>query len=124
MTKTVTIEGLNQTVRTVKKLGVEAADLKDAFSRIGSRATSKVKSATPVGTGRLKATVKQSRRQNSVYISAGSKRAYYGPFVHWGTHTIKGNPWMTRVANAEAPHALDELQKELDQIIRQLGLDS
>lgn len=121
--KTVAVEGLNETVRGLKKLGVEVSDLKDAFTRIGSRATAKVKAATPTASGRLQATVKQSKRQNSVYITAGSKRAYYAPFVHYGTSVMSANPWMTRVARTEGPSALRELEKEINDIIKKYGLD-
>jgi len=121
--KTVTAEGLQETIRTLKKLGVEVEDLKGAFTRIGSRATAKVKAGTPVKSGRLQATVKQSKRQNSVYIYSGSKKAYYAPFVHFGTKTISKNPWMTRVATAEGPYAIKQLENEVNSIIRKYGLD-
>jgi HK97 gp10 family phage protein len=120
---TVTVDGLNETVRALKKLGVEVQDLKDAFTRIGSRATEKIRSATPVDSGRLQASVKQSKRQNSVYITAGLRKAYYAPMVHWGTSTITANPWMTRVAKAEGPRAVQELEKEFAQIVKELGLN-
>lgn len=121
--KTIQVQGLNETVRSLKRLGIEVSDLKDAFTRIGAQATAKVRSATPTASGALQKTVKQSKRQNSVYIYAGSKRAYYGPFIHWGTKHITANPWMTRVAQAEAPAAVQELERELDRIVKRLGLD-
>lgn len=120
---TVTVEGLNETVRSLKKLGVEVADLKDAFGRIGEEAAAKVRSATPIRSGRLAASVKPSKRQNSVYIYSGGAKAYYAPYVEFGTKKQRAQRFMRNTAKAEAPKALEELQAELDSIIAKLGLN-
>ena len=92
------------------------------MQRIGARVTNDAISGTPVRTGALQRSVKQSKRQNSVYIYAGSKRAYYAPFVHYGTSKMSRNPWMTRAANKNAPFALRELETEMNKLITRLGL--
>ena len=121
--RTVTVEGLNETIRSLKKLGVEVSDLKDAFQRIGSQATAKIRAAAPVRSGRLLKSIRQSRRQNSVYISAGGKRAFYTPFVEYGTSLQPAQRFMRKTAQAEGPRAVEELEKEIRQIVRGLGLD-
>jgi HK97 gp10 family phage protein len=120
--RTLTVEGLNETVRTLKKLGVDVSDLKDAFSRIGTRAAGQVRSAAPVRTGALAASVKPSKRQNSVYIYAGGARAFYAPFVEFGTRYQSAQRFMRDTARMEGPRALDDLERELTQIINRLGL--
>lgn len=119
---TVEVKNLNKVLRRMKKLGVEMRDLKDAFQRIGARVTSDAQSGAPVRSGRLSGSVRQSRRQNSVYIRAGGKRTYYAPYVHWGTKEIRKNQWMTRAAQKNAKYALRELETEMQQLINQLGV--
>jgi HK97 gp10 family phage protein len=119
---TVQVQNLNKVTKTLKKYGVEARDLKGAMQRIGAHVTNDAISGAPVKTGALQRTVKQSKRQNSVYIYAGSKKAYYAPFVHYGTSQLSKNPWMTRAANKNAPFALRELEAEMNRLITKLGL--
>lgn len=119
---TVEVTGLNKVLRQMKKLGVEARDLKDAFQRIGAKVTADATSGAPVRSGRLAGSVRQSRRQNSVYIRAGGKRTYYAPFVHWGTKDIKRNRFMTRAAEKNAGFALRQLEYEMQGLINKLGI--
>ena len=119
---TVEVKNLNKVLRQMKKLGVEARDLKDAFQRIGAKVTADATSGAPVRSGALSRSVRQSRRQNSVYIRAGGKRTYYAPFVHWGTKDIKRNRFMTRAAERNAGYALKQLEMEMQSLINQLGV--
>jgi len=120
---TVQVQNLNKVTRTLKKYGVEVRDLKGAMQRIGARVTNDATSGAPVRTGALQRSVRQSKRQNSVYIYAGGKRTYYAPFVHYGTKNLTKNPGMTRAANKNAPYALKELEAEMNQLISKLGLN-
>lgn len=121
--RTLTVEGLNETIRTLKKLGTQVPELKAAFSRIGDKAAAQVRSAAPVRTGTLAASVKASKRQNSVYIYAGGAKAFYAPFVEFGTKYQRATRFMRNTAKAQAPQALEELQDELDALITKLGLN-
>lgn len=120
--RTVTVEGLNDTIRTLKKLGAEVSDLKAAFSRIGDKAAAQVRAATPIRTGTLAASVKASKRQNSVYIYSGGAKAFYAPFVEFGTKYQPARRFMRNTAATQGPQALAELEEELGQIITKLGL--
>lgn len=121
--RTLTVEGLNETVRTLRKLGTQVPELKAAFSRIGDKAAAQVRSAAPVRTGALAASVKASKRQNSVYIYAGGAKAFYAPFVEFGTKYQRATRFMRSTAASQAPQALEELQEELDALITKLGLN-
>ncbi len=105
-------------------MGAEVPDLKEAFTRIGADATAAVKSAVAVDSGKMQSTVKQSRRKNSVYIYAGSKAAYYAPFVEFGTKYQPAQFTMHTVARSEGPKALQTLEDEMQKLIHRLGLDS
>jgi len=71
----------------------------------------------------LQKTVTQSRRKNSVYISSGSKRSYYAPFVEFGTKNQPAQSFMRNTMRSEGPKALHLLEQEMQQLIRRLGLD-
>lgn len=124
MSATVQVVGLQQAVRNLEKLGVEAQDLKDAFQRIGTSATAAVHGAAPVRSGKLQSTVKQSKRKNSVYISAGSKKAYYAPYVEFGTSLQPAQHFMMDTMRKEAPAAQKMLEDEMNRLVASLGLDN
>jgi hypothetical protein len=127
----VQIQGLTKLVSNMQKLGVEADDLKGAFSRIGSRAESHMQSIAPKRTGDLAGSVRQSRRKNSVYIRIGFKNTHrgrwspYAPIIvfGWPARGISPNPFPFRTVAVYGQWAAREVEKELNKLIRQKGLD-
>ena len=115
--------GLKRVVRQMKKLGVESQDLKQAFQRIGARTLSTANAGTPVRSGALLSSNKQSCRQNSVYLYSGNARANYARFPHYGTIYQQANPYLSRVVEKDGPWAVAQLEKEMDKLITDLGLD-
>jgi HK97 gp10 family phage protein len=114
--------GLRKVVRTMKRLGVESQDLKKAFTRIGARALSTANAGTPVRSGALKGTNKQSKRQNSVYLYSGAARAPYAIYPHYGTRFQQGQFYLSNVVKTDGPWAVREVEKEMDKLIKDLGL--
>lgn len=119
----VQIVGLRKVVTTMKKLGVESQDLKAAFQRIGARALSTANAGTPVRSGALKGTNKQSKRQNSVYLYSGSARAPYAIYPHYGTRFQPGQFYLTNVVKQDGPWAAKQIEGEMQRLISQLGLN-
>jgi len=120
--KGVEVKGLRKVVREIEKLGVEVQDLKAVFTRIGSKALSTANSGTPVRSGVLQATNKQSNRKNSVYLYSGSAKAYYARFIHYGTQFIEKKPYLQEAVKKDGPWAVQELNKELGTLLRTTGL--
>ncbi len=119
----VQVIGLRKVVSTMKKLGVESEDLKQAFQRIGARALSTANAGTPVRSGALLRSNKQSRRQNSVYLYSGNARANYARFPHYGTIYQQANPYLSNVVKTDGPWAVAQLEREMDKLINDLGLN-
>ena len=117
------VEGLRRTVTQLKRFGARSEDLKAAFQRVGARAVLEGKAKAPKQSGALAATVKQSKRQNAVYIYAGKKAVPYAGPVHWGwpKRNITANPWLVKMAGDLEPYMREQLQRELRQLARQLG---
>ena len=119
----VQVVGLNKVVRQMRKLGVESTDLKRAFNRIGQRALNTANAGTPVRSGKLKQSNKKSKRQNSVYLYSGSKRAPYAIYPHYGTKFQAAQLYLTNVVKKDGPWAVQEVTKELNRQITLLGLN-
>ena len=119
----VEVKGLRKVVRELEKLGVEVSDLKSVFTRIGTRALNTANSGTPVRTGALKASNKQSKRKNSVYLYSGNAKANYAIYVHYGTIKQEANPYLQAAVKKDGPWAVQELDKEMGRLIRQVGLN-
>jgi HK97 gp10 family phage protein len=120
---TVEINGLNEVTRSLQKLGVGVEDLKGAFQRIGSKIEAGAKARTPVVSGKFSTSIKQSRRKNSVYLYAGGKRAWHAPYVEFGTKLQKAQRPMTRTLEANKRWGLEEIEKELNTLIRRYRLN-
>jgi HK97 gp10 family phage protein len=119
----VEVKGLRRVVREVEKLGVEVQDLKAVFTRIGARALSTANAGTPVSTGALKASNKQSKRKNSVYLYSGNAKARYAIYPHYGTKYQPANPYLQNAVKKDGPWAVQELDRELGNLIRKVGLN-
>lgn len=121
--KGVEVQGLRRVIREVEKLGVEVSDLKQVFTRIGTRALATANAGTPVRTGALKASNKQSKRKNSVYLYSGNAKARYAIYPHYGTINQPAQPYLQAAVKKDGPWAVQELDRELQKLIRQVGLN-
>lgn len=116
--------GLRKVVRSMEKLGVKSEDLKGVFTRIGTRALSTANAGTPVQTGALKASNKKSKRKNSVYLYSGNKRANYAIYPHYGTRLQPAQLYLSRVVEKDGQWAVNEIEKEMGRLIKQMGFDN
>lgn len=121
----VKVTGLRELVRDLEKVGVEVADLKEAFGAIATRASNLASSFAPRRTGKLAASIKASKAKNYAAVSAGSARLapYAGP-VHygWPARNIPANPFLTRADEAMRPTVVNDLESAIERLIAQKGL--
>lgn len=87
----VEIDGLNQALRALRSLGVETADLKDVFGKIGTEGHRVMLGFVPTGRGsrnrppgRLRRSLRPSRAQNKAVIRGGGTRAPHAGPQQWG----------------------------------------
>lgn len=118
------VEGLNETIRNLQKLGAGVEELKGAMSNIASKAAGDAQANAPVGeTGKLSASVKGNKAKAKAIIKAGTKKTYYASFNEWGTSTMTGTGFMTSAVEANAGYAANQIESELTRIIRRLDLN-
>lgn len=120
----VKVDGLRDVARTLERLGVEAADLKNAFNKIGSIVSDEAKTLTPVLTGRLAASIRASKTKNKATVRAGGARIPYAGVIHYGGYNnITGTYFLTKAASNKEQSVVDALETELNSIINRMGLD-
>jgi len=119
----VEVKGLRRVVREVERLGVEVSDLKQVFTRIGARALNTANAGTPVRTGALKASNKQSKRKNSVYLYSGNAKANYAIYPHYGTINQPAQLYLQAAVKKDGPWAVQELDREMKRLINKVGLN-
>lgn len=123
MANGVRVEGLRETVRSLERFGVEVKDLKAAFKRIGNIVVGDARTLVPKKTGRLAASIKPSNTKNKSIVRAGGGRIPYAGVIHFGGYNnIEPHPFLTEAVSRNQTKAVSELDKELNELIRKLGL--
>lgn len=117
------IKGLNETVRSLERLGAESQDLRDAFDRVADLAYRSAQRFVPKGaTGKLAGGIRKSRRKNAAIIRQGRKSPVYAPYAMFGAVTWpKPVPYLYLARDDVEDQVRPLVERELDLIIRRLG---
>ena len=119
----VRVQGLRETVRALERFGIEAADLKAAFKRIGTLIQREAQTLAPTKSGRLAASIKPSNTKNKSIVRAGGARIPYAGVIHYGGyHNIEPHPFLTDAVSRNESKAVDLMDEELNRLIQSLGL--
>ena len=122
-TSGIQVKGLRGVVRSLEKFGVQAADLKAAFKRIGTVVVNEAKSIAPSRSGRLAASIKPSNTKNKSIVRAGGARIPYAGVIHFGGyHNIKAQPFLTDALEHKQGEAKRLMESELGALISRLDL--
>lgn len=78
------IDGLNGAIRALKGLGVEVADLKDVFQKIGGEGRDVMAGFISSRSGSLARSLKPARAQNKAVVRGGGARVPYAGAQQWG----------------------------------------
>lgn len=118
------VEGLNEFVRDVQKIGVEVDDLKDAFAAIADQGAQLASSFAPSLTGRLAADIRGNRAKSKAVITAGRSSIPYAGAINygWPKRGIAPANFMQRADQVMQTRALQMLEDEINQKIREKGL--
>lgn len=121
----VRVEGLAQAVRSLKALGLEVNDLKDAFSRIATEGAERVSRHVPRRSGRLAATVRGNRAQSKAVVTIGRASAPYAAPINygWPARHIRAANFVAQADEEMRPVAVRLLEDEINKAIRDKGLN-
>lgn len=118
------VQGLTQVVRALQEMGLDVDDLKDAFSKIAADAAQTAASFAPRKSGRLAADIRGNRAKSKAVVTAGRTSVpYAGPINYgWPKRGIEPAGFMQKADQAMQPRALQTLEDEINQKIRERGL--
>jgi hypothetical protein len=118
------IKGLNETVRSMERLGVEAQDLRDAFGRITELAYGAAQRHVPRGrTGKLAGGIRKSRRKNAAVLYQGRRSPVYMPYAMFGAKTWpRPVPYLYMARSDVEGQVQPLIERELNTLISRLGL--
>jgi hypothetical protein len=112
------ITGLRETVRDLERLGVDVADLKEAFLDISRDVVSEGQSRVRVRTGRLKSTIRPMKSKSKAVVKAGNSTS-----VNYGHPQDAETKFLTGPANENQGDRVATLDKHLERLIRQRNLN-
>lgn len=120
----VQIEGLSRVVRNLERMGVEVADLRDAFGRIAEQVKPDYQAATPVRTGRLRGDYRASKAKGKANLYVGrASIPYAGPINYgWPARNIAPRNFIERGDATAAPKASRSLEEEISRLVSELNL--
>jgi hypothetical protein len=99
---TVTVEGLNTLVRTLRRAGEDIAELKEAHAAVGSMVAAAAAQRAPRRSGNLAGSVRPAKRANGARVMAGRASVPYAGPIHWGwpARHITAQPFVSEAARA------------------------
>lgn len=118
------VEGLDRVLRDLRRLGIDLADLKDAFAKIAAEGASRVVVKIPKRSGRAAATVRGNRAKGKAIVRAGSAAVPYLGSINygWPARNIEPAHFMQDADQDMRPIAVQRLEDDINAKIRQRGL--
>ncbi len=118
------IDGLNETVRSLQRLGVEVDDLKDVMADIAEEGARYAAAFAPKRSGRLAGTIRGNRAKGKAVVAAGRGRVKYAGAINygWKRRHIAPSMFMQRADAKLAPVAVEKLEAGIDRLINDLEL--
>lgn len=115
----VKILGLNQLRSSLRKAGVDMADMKEANTQAARTVSVRGSAIAPTRTGKLAGSLRPARQVARAVVR--SNVVYAGP-IHWGwpRRHIKAQPFLVTAAEETRPQWLDEYEKALQLLLNKI----
>ena len=118
----VSIDGLDETLRNLRKIGVEAVDLKQINFEAGLIVARKAD--PPVDDGDMATTLRVAKATNKAKVTVGTKtKGFYSTFIEYGTIKLDANPFLLEAKNESLPEIYDHYEKGIDDLISRYNLN-
>lgn len=124
MTVGVRVEGLRNVTRALRGLGLDVADLKDAFAAVSALGAQKVAARIPRRSGRLAGTARGNRAASRAVVTIGRATVPYAGAINygWPARGISPAHFIAKADADIAPIAPDLFDQEIEKKARQRGL--
>ena len=118
----ISVDGLDEVLRNLRKIGVEATDLKQINFEAGLIVARRAK--PPVDEGDLATTLRVAKATNKAKVTVGSKtKGFYSTFIEYGTVKLDANPFLLEAKNESLPEIYDHYEKGIDDLISRYNLN-
>lgn len=96
------VEGARQLRASLKRAGVQLADLKAAHAEVARMVEARARPSTPARTGRLAGSLRSAGTNRAALVRAGRATVPYAGVIHfgWEGHNITAQPWIFDAAQA------------------------
>lgn len=120
----VRVDGVNELRLKFAKFKVKSSDLSDAWKRIGDAIADDARVLVPTLTGTLLRSIRAGKAKSRAVVRAGNNRMepYAGVIHYGGYNNIEPHPFLTTALAQNEGRARQEVEDELDQLIRRLDL--
>lgn len=120
----VRIVGLGETIRRLERLGVEAADLKEAFGEISREVVTEATARVPYVTGRLSGSIRAGNTKNKSVVRAGRASIPYAGVINygWPARGIPATEFLTGPANEDPEGKVRRIEQNLNRLVRKYNL--
>ncbi|QGG47348.1 HK97-gp10 family putative phage morphogenesis protein [Heliorestis convoluta] len=114
----VELEGVNELLRELEKLGQKGSRIENsALRKAGDKVQSAIQEEAPTRTGTLKRSIRRSNvrtegTEKYVKVDPG-KEGWYGRFVEFGTVKMSANPFMSRGYEKSKKEAAQTIASEM-----------
>lgn len=117
---TIRVRGLAQLVRTMRKAGIDMADLKEANREAGQIVATAGKGVAPRRTGALAASIRPAKTARKAVVRAGGARLRYARFQEFGTSKNRAHHYLYGSAFRTQPTWVPEYERELSRIMARI----
>ena len=127
--ESISIDGLDVVLRNLKRLGVEADDLKALNFEAGVIVARKV--VAPVDSGDMATTLRVAKAVRAAKVTIGQKsKGWYSGFLEFGTKptekrnaTILANPFLLEAKKKSLQEIYTHYEEGIDALIRRFDLE-
>lgn len=112
------VTGLREVVRDLERLGVDVADLKEAFGDVARDVAADARSLVHVVTGALQGTIRPAKSKNKAVVRAGN-----GTRVQYAREQDNANSFLTGPANNDTAGKVAKVEHNLQELIRKRNLN-
>jgi len=124
MAASITVEGLNKTIRTLRKIDANMGpEIKSINLELAESLVPVAKSLVPVRSGRLRDSIRASGQQRTGVVRAGKKSVPYAGPIHfgWPARSIRPQPFLYDALDSRRSEIMsqyvDRVQKLIDRSI-------
>jgi len=120
----VKVYGNERTARAFRELRLKVRDLHRAWKRIGAKIKADAVPLTPFLSGALVSTLRQGNTKTQAVVRAGGRRVEYAGVQNygWPGHNIQAKHFLNLALEANEDYAEDEVAREIDRLVRGVGL--